>query len=190
MKTLTSIGVLATLVLLSFVLTANAQKRRPIAKPTPALSVKRVTAVAVKNCPASGLTDAEVADILAAHNKERNDVKVPALFWDCTLSKAASTWVAKGIAGHSETPYGENVFVSSDSDDKVTKAVDKWQDEHHHWNNKNGTCDAGKTCTHYAQIVWRRTTRIGCAVNRSAPGKWRVILVCNYDPQALSGPAY
>src|SRR6185437_7248513 len=120
--------------------------------------------------PGSGLTDAEVADLLAAHNKQRQNVKTPPLAWDCRLSAAAASWAAKGVMGHSQTSLGENIFVSSDPNDKVIKAPDRWEDEEHNWNNKTATCESGKTCTHFIQMVWRSTTKIGCAVNRQAAG--------------------
>jgi pathogenesis-related protein 1 len=55
------------------------------------------------------------------------------------------------------------------------------------WNNKTASCAAGKTCTHYTQIVWKKTASIGCGINRNALGKWKVLLVCNYNP-AGNGP--
>ena len=176
-----------TLVLsLAFFSTAQAQKHRPPIRQTPPKQVTKV----VTNCPGSRLTDAEVADLLAAHNKQRQKVNTPPLHWDCTLGAVAASWAAKGTFGHSGTDFGENIFVSSDAGEKVTKAVDQWEDEEHHWHNKTATCDGGKVCTHYTQLVWRATTKIGCAVNRSVSGKWKMLLVCNYDPEARTGPAY
>lgn len=180
MRFLALTGVVAALTIGFFSGASFAQKR-----------IKQVPTRVVKNCPASGLTDAEVADILAAHNKQRLKVNTPPLRWDCTLGAAAAAWAAKGTFGHSDTSFGENIFVSARSDDKVTVAVDKWEDEEHHWNNKTATCESGKICTHYTQLVWRSTTKIGCAINRQASGKWKLLLVCNYDPAALgNAPAY
>ena len=183
MKHLAFTGVIAALALGIFSGVSFAQKRRPPTnQPLPHV---------IKNCPASGLTDAEVADLLAAHNKQRQKVNTPPLRWDCTLGSAAASWAAKGTFGHSSTSFGENIFVSANSADNVTEAVDKWEDEEHHWKNKTATCESGKVCTHYTQLVWRSTTKIGCAVNRQVSGKWKLILVCNYDPAALAAvPAY
>ena len=139
MKSLALACALMELSLTLFSSICIAQRRRP--------PVKHVAPRVVKNCPASGLTDAEVADILAAHNKARQEVKVAPLAWDCTLGAAAASWAKQSIFGHSGTSYGENIFVSADTDDKVTKAVDKWEDEEHNWNNKTATCESGKTCT-------------------------------------------
>ncbi|MBV9241412.1 MAG: hypothetical protein JO314_05320 [Acidobacteria bacterium] len=163
-------------------ITATAQKKKP--------PVRQAPAKIIANCPNSGLTDAEVAEILTAHNKARASVKVPLLRWDCTLGKEAADWVATGEAGHSDTSFGENVFVSMTTDDSVKKAIDRWEDEHHNWTNKTGACATGKTCTHYTQMVWKSTGRIGCAINRNTTGKWKLMFVCNYDPSAQTGPAY
>lgn len=182
MKSLTLAGAALVLALTLLSSTTDAQKRRPATRP--------VTPKPTRNCPGSGLADDEVADLVAGHNKQREKVRTPPLRWDCTLGAVAASWVKKGIAGHSDTSFGENIFVASDPSEKVTKAVDQWEDEEHHWKNKTATCEAGKVCTHYTQLVWRATTKVGCAINRNASGKWKVILVCNYDPAALTGPAY
>jgi pathogenesis-related protein 1 len=167
--------------------TAIAQKHRPPIRHKPPKTSPKV----ITNCLASGLTDAEVADLLASHNKQRQKYHTPSLVWDCRLGAIAASWAAKGSFGHSGTDYGENIFVASDPNEKVAKAPDRWEDEEHNWNNKKAECDAGKVCTHFTQMVWRATRSIGCAVNRHvASDKWKLILVCNYDPAALSGPAY
>jgi len=187
MKSLAFICVFTAFCVGSVTTSAFSQKRRP---PVRQASPKQASVTVVTNCPGSGLTNAEVADLLAGHNKERQKVGTPPLRWDCFVGSAAAAWAKKGTPGHSGADFGENIFVASDSDAKVTKAVDQWEDEEHHWKNKTGACDAGKTCTHYTQMVWRQTTKIGCAINRNMSGKWKLMLVCNYDPEALSGPAY
>lgn len=183
-----SLALTCTALVLSFAFlsTTVAQKHRPPIRQTPPKTVNKV----VTNCPGSGLTDAEVADLLGGHNRQRAKVNTPPLRWDCTLGAVAAKWVKQGTPGHSDTPFGENIFVASDPAENVTKAVDRWEDEEHHWNNKTGDCESDKVCTHFTQMVWRSTTRMGCAVNRNVPGKWKLILVCNYDPAAMSGPAY
>jgi uncharacterized protein YkwD len=183
MKSLALACAIAVFVLAFLSTYAVGQKRRGPVRPDPQR--------AVTNCPKSGLTDVEVAELLAAHNKVRQKVRTSPLVWDCRLGSAAAAWVARGTFGHSGTSFGENIFVSSDSNDKVTKAADRWEDEDHNWNNKTATCESGKTCTHYTQMVWRTTTKIGCAINRQGSGKWKLMLVCNYDPAALGdSPAY
>lgn len=184
MKCHASICVIAASALVLLCSNAEAQKRHS------STTTRAVVQRLVTNCPASGLTNAEIADILAAHNNQRQKVHTAPIVWDCALGTAAASWAAKGIFGHSGTSFGENIFVSSDAGANVSKAPDAWEDEEHHWNNKTGTCDSGKICTHYTQMVWRSTTKIGCAANRKAPGNWKLIIVCNYDPAAQTGPAF
>jgi len=184
-----SLALTCTAVVLAFAFMSTAtfaQKHRPAVRQT----APKVAPQPVTNCPASGLTDAEVAVILAGHNKQRQKYHTPPLVWNCSLGAQAAAWAKKGTPGHSGTDLGENIFVSSASGEKVDKAVDRWEDEEHNWNNKKAECDAGKVCTHFTQMVWRGTTKIGCAINRNVSGQWKVLLVCNYDPAALSGPAY
>ena len=187
MKSLAFSCAFVSLNVLSLCLAVQGQTHRA---PIRQLPPKQISAKAVTNCLGSGLTDAEVADLLAGHNKQRQKVNAPPLRWDCTLGATAAAWAKHGTPGHSGTDFGENIFVASDPSEKVSKAVDQWEDEEHHWNNKTGTCDSGKVCTHYTQLVWRYTTKIGCAVNRNMSGKWKLMLVCNYDPEGRTGPAY
>jgi pathogenesis-related protein 1 len=150
-------------------------------------------AKAVRGCSASnGLTQAEITEILTRHNKPRAELSLPLLAWDCKLAKAAQEWADRGVfEHHAGYSYGESLFASSNSTAKAAAAVQQWMLERSAWNNKTASCSAGKTCTHYTQIVWRKTAIIGCGINRSAPGKWKVLLVCNYDPAGNgAGPPY
>lgn len=172
---------------------ALAQKPKPTPKPskTPPPKGAAVKASSAK-CDGNNLTAAEITELLAAQNKARAEQKLPPLTWDCNLAKYAQEWSTRGVAEHrADTPYGENVFVASNTAEPIETVVKTWMREKANWDNKNATCAPGKVCNHYTQIMWNRTSQIGCGINRNATGKWKVLLVCNYDPAGNSGgPAY
>jgi pathogenesis-related protein 1 len=174
-----------SLLILATAFAASAQKP----KPKPKNPAKPAAASACKG--ANGLTADEIATILGEHNKIRAAVGLPALTWSCSLADTAQAWAAKAVPGHSGTDLGENIFVSSNPQIAIATAMSTWEKEKSSWNNKAGACQAGKTCTHYTQMVWRATTEIGCGVNRSGGGKWKTMMVCNYNPSGNgSGSAY
>jgi pathogenesis-related protein 1 len=82
------------------------------------------------------------------------------------------------------------MFVSTNAAASPVSALQNWEKEKAFWNNKAGTCQAGKTCTHFTQMVWRATTQVGCGINRNATGNWKLVMVCNYDPGSKAGAAY
>ena len=43
--------------------------------------------------------------------------------------------------------------------------------------------------SHYTQLVWAKTTRLGCAVNICPQSSFPVLVVCNYDPPGNMGGA-
>jgi pathogenesis-related protein 1 len=145
------------------------------------------------NCgSATSLSAAEVDELLLAHNKLRSELKVPGLHWDCKLASYAQEWAARGEFAHRETALGENLFVSSSGSEPIGSVVTKWLGERDFWNNSTGQCKTGKICTHYTQTVWKGTLRVGCGINRNGAGKWKLLVVCNYDPPGnnTAGPAY
>lgn len=148
------------------------------------------TPAACKN--KNGLNNDEIVGILQTHNVVRAGLKLAPLTWDCTLADLAQEWARRGVTMHrDDTFYGESIFVAGDPNVIAVSAVTRWMLEKPNWNNETGACTAGKTCTHYTQIVWKRTAKIGCGINRNLTGKWRTMLVCNYDPAGNDpGPAY
>lgn len=165
--------IFVSLLLFAFVITAGAQKVKP------------------KNAActgANGLTQAEIAGILDIHNKTRAGLGLPKLVWNCGLADGAQTWAARGIFEHrTDSSYGENLYVSSSQLVNPVYGIERWLSEKPGWNNSTATCEAGKICTHYTQVVWRKTTEIGCGINRNAGGKWKVLMVCNYNPVGNTG---
>ncbi len=170
-------------------------KVKPKPKPTPKPAPTKTPPTAAKpvsvKCNTNNLTETEIADLLAGHNKARVDLKLNPMVWDCGLANMAQDWASKSIYEHRDTSLGENMFVAGDTAATVGSVIDRWLAEKVNWNNSAGTCSAGKTCTHYTQMVWRASAKVGCGINRKATGKWKAVLVCNYDPPSKSpGAAY
>ena len=176
----------AFILILAMALAASAQKSKPKTKPDPKPK-------ATAGCPGTnGLTAAEITTILDEHNKLRTALGLGKLTWSCTLADTAQVWASKGVSQHrADFDFGENMFVSTNPQISISTAMSNWEKEKAFWNNKAGTCQPGKKCTHYTQMVWRATTQVGCGINRSAPGQWKTLMVCNYNPGGNSnGSAY
>lgn len=159
----------------------SASAKKPLVRPI----------AAAKCIEKTGLSTDGISEILDAQNQARGQFNLPKLTWNCDLANMAQAWATRGIFEHSDTTFGENIFASTDLAVTPTTVVQKWLTESAFWNNTSATCQTGKICTHFTQIVWRSTKQVGCGINRNTPGKWKVLLVCNYDPTGGSyGPAY
>ena len=87
---------------------------------------------------------------------------------------------------------GENLFwqvgTSASVVAPVISSVNAWIDEGLDYNHADGSCSAGKACLHYTQVVWRESSKIGCAIVRGQimfPGDSKVwphgyFLGCTY----------
>ena len=188
-------------ILFGLVIAANAQARnrttKNAAKSSTRSSSKKAPTEAVKDplamCPGNkGLPVGAITELLNAQNNIRIQLKLAKFTWNCQMADYAQEWANRGIFEHrSNNKYGENIYVSSNGDVTLTNVVDKWLTERDYWNNSTGICNDGKICSHYTQIIWRATRQIGCGINRNVTGKWKVFLVCNYDPPGdTDSPAY
>ncbi|KNA19125.1 hypothetical protein SOVF_064380 [Spinacia oleracea] len=123
---------------------------------------------------------------LKAQNDARKAVGVPPLSWDNRLA-AYAQWYANQrrydcALQHSNGPYGENIFWGSGGFNwSPASAAQYWVDEIKWYDYNSNSCAYGKDCGHYTQIVWRSSTRIGCAKVFCYNGRGTFI-TCNYDP--------
>ncbi|XP_011742758.1 peptidase inhibitor 15 isoform X1 [Macaca nemestrina] len=152
--------------------------------------------------------------ILDYHNQVRGKVFPPAanmeyMVWDENLAKSAEAWAATCIWDHGPSYLlrflGQNLSVRTGRYRSVLQLVKPWYDEVKDYafpypQDCNPRCPMrcfGPMCTHYTQMVWATSNRIGCAIhtcqNMNVWGSvWRraVYLVCNYAPKALLGMDY
>lgn len=131
------------------------------------------------------------ARVLEAHNRERAAVGTPPLTWDATLASAAAAYAPQLAQlprlAHSPRQtrpgQGENLWRGSSGAFSVDEIVATWTAERRLF--RPGTfpdvSESGEwsDVSHYTQMIWRSTTRIGCAFHRSA--RWDY-LVCRYSP--------
>lgn len=131
------------------------------------------------------LSKSEQKEVIWRHNHWRQlaDPDMQKLEWSPTLAMAAKLWANElgqdCKMKHSKMKYGENIFWGSASF-SAKAVVDSWAEERHDYDYDKNTCEVGAQCGHYTQIVWRKTTRVGCAKVRCSNGN--EIWVCVYDP--------
>ncbi|XP_066528098.1 peptidase inhibitor 16 [Hoplias malabaricus] len=143
----------------------------------------------------SQLSEDQKRQILQSHNIYRSQVNPPAadmisLVWGEELSLVAKAYSAKCIWDHNpdlqKNEMGENLFISTGAF-KLEKALSDWFEERTDYDYDNNTCPEDKMCGHYTQMVWAKTTRVGCEVHfcqtvESLDFKNASLLVCNYSP--------
>jgi cysteine-rich secretory family protein len=161
----------------------------------------------VADAPGGVGEPAELAGITLYHNQVRMMVDttglaagpLPALEWDASLAATAAAWVAQcqdtsgdGLVDHNANrsaghPWyvGENIFASTGTataHDAVLYPMYGWAAEQAHYHYDTNTCDAGATCGHYTQLVWRATQKLGCALGRCPGLAFPSTIVCDYGP--------
>ena len=154
---------------------------------------------------------AELAGMTLYHNQVRAMVDttgvaggpLPPLAWDPMLAATAAAWVQKcqsadhqlldhnpGRSAGYPWPVGENIFASTaaaTAHDAVLLPTYGWAAEAAHYHRATNACDAGATCGHYTQLVWRTTQKVGCALGSCAGLAFPSTIVCDYGPAGNVG---
>ncbi|XP_061821611.1 cysteine-rich secretory protein LCCL domain-containing 1-like isoform X2 [Nerophis lumbriciformis] len=153
------------------------------------------------------ITDTDAQLILDLHNKLRGQVYPPAsnmeyMQWDTELERTAEEWAETCLWEHGPASLlpqiGQNLGAHWGRYRPPTFHVQAWYDEVKDYSYPypqecNPYCPlrcSGPVCTHYTQLVWATSSRVGCAVNMcynmNVWGQiWAkaVYLVCNYSPK-------
>lgn len=131
------------------------------------------------------------ARLLAVHNAERTQVGVPPLQWDPELARSAESYGPQlaqlGRLVHSPraTRPGqrENLAMGFHGRTTPEELAGLWADEKRAFvrglfPNVSRTGNWSDVA-HYTQMIWKSTTRVGCAVYSDA--RWDY-LICRYSP--------
>ncbi|XP_077365772.1 cysteine-rich secretory protein LCCL domain-containing 1-like isoform X2 [Festucalex cinctus] len=128
------------------------------------------------------ITDSDAQLILDLHNKLRGQVYPQAsnmeyMEWDTELERTAEEWAETCLWEHGPAgllpQIGQNLGAHWGRYRPPTFHVQAWYDEVKYYSfpypqECNPYCPfrcSGPVCTHYTQLVWATSSRIGCAVN-------------------------
>lgn len=142
--------------------------------------------------------DGPMKGIVAAHNKARAGVNPPAatpipnMSWDTKVAADAQAWADGCDFKHDpklgSLKQGQNIYASAGSVPTPEGVVGNWVSEVSDYDYASNSCAPGQVCGHYTQVVWAKSTGLGCGqktctVNSpfGGGGKWD-LWVCNYSP--------
>ncbi|CAH8610712.1 unnamed protein product [Schistosoma bovis] len=153
--------------------------------------VVHIIIILVNMIYANGSLDANSRELLSLHEKYRQDLvdckvdgQPPAKYmsplkWNYNLAAQAQTLANKCILQHDKRHSDEFSWVGQNIalHPTIKSGVDAWFNEHKLYDYNQNNCMA---CLHYTQMVWAKTTDIGCGV-ASCP-RYGLSIVCNYGP--------
>lgn len=130
--------------------------------------------------------DTEMQAVLDEHNALRAKHSAPDLTWDEAMASEAQSWADKCAWGHSNAP-GENIWAGSGSAFSGAAAVKSWYNELTNPGYNFSSPGTSEGTGHFTAVVWKSTTRLGCAMKVCTPlhpMDWNPgnFLVCQYSP--------
>ncbi|WP_226637764.1 CAP domain-containing protein [Novosphingobium profundi] len=123
--------------------------------------------------------------VLAIHNQERAAVGAAPLRWSPRLARDAQGWAqrlaATGTFSHDTSNHdtGENLWMGTRGAYRVQDMVSGWAREKTALRARTSWQANFPRVGHYTQMIWARTSAVGCALAQSAHHEY---LVCRYDP--------
>jgi hypothetical protein len=138
---------------------------------------------------AAPVTEKQKAELLTAQNKYRRELREPALVWSNRLADSAQAWAqyladeVHAMKHSGAIAAGENLATWSAGRASLTKLVRLWGAEKKYFIDGSfpdvSRTGDWSTVAHYSQLVWRKTTEVGCGL---AAGGGQDYLVCQYSP--------
>lgn len=123
----------------------------------------------------SGVDASFAKEMLDIHNAKRALHSAGELSWDTTVYQYAQAYADKYTCGadlkHSGGKYGENLAVGYAD---ATSAFNAWYGEGDNYDYSTAT-----VLDHFTAIIWKGTTKLGCAYKTCDSGKY---IICSYDP--------
>ena len=138
---------------------------------------------------AAPLSEKQKAELLSAQNKYRTELGEPALVWSDKLAEVAQSWAehlaheVHAMKHSGAIATGENIATWPAGHATLTRLVQIWGAEKQYFVDEVFP-DVSRTggwqaVSHYSQLVWRKTTDVGCGF---ATGGGQDYLVCQYNP--------
>lgn len=114
-------------------------------------------------------------EMLGLHNEKRALHSAGALTWDSEVYAYAQAYADKFTCGgslvHSGGQYGENLALGFST---AESAFNAWYSEGDNYDYSTAT-----TFDHFTAIIWKGTTKLGCAYKACDQGRYTI---CSYDP--------
>jgi pathogenesis-related protein 1 len=135
--------------------------------------------------PDRGFTAAEKRALVDMHNEDRRAEGAADMYkieWDEKLAEHAQEYADQCPTGHSSGhDFGENLSWSM-YPMSIYKHMNGWSEEEKvNYDYNSNYCMRGQ-CGHYTQIVWSKTTKLGCGRKKSGCNNgWGDTMVCQFS---------